>query len=79
MDISEHVQSAYEELHQELRLNCCEVVLKKRNALLILEILQRTEELVTLIEGNAVGSVLAKSEELRELLERMISWDTSST
>jgi hypothetical protein len=71
MTFSNQYQSAFSELNQELALKCCEVVLKKRNAETLLDLVNRAEELVSLLQGDTVGSIDDKAIELREALDNL--------
>ena len=79
MAISEKEQSAYDELRQELELNCCEVVLKKRNAELILAIIDIAGEAVLLHSGDALGSLDSHMDVLQLLLGKAVGVEIPTT
>ena len=70
---SEHTQAALDELRQEIELNCCQVVLKKWNAELLLDIITTAGDAVLSYHGDVTMSLDEIMNELREKLERSVS------
>lgn len=75
MTISEHTQSALDELRQELELQCCEVVLKKRNAQQLLDAIETASIAVLSYDGDITASFSEIMTKLRVELERMVADD----
>jgi hypothetical protein len=70
--ISEDTQSALSELRQELELHCCEVVLKKKNAQLLLEIIEAAGTAALLFDGDITGSFDEQMHQLKFLLGKAV-------
>lgn len=70
------VQPAIEELVQEIALNCCEVVLNKKNGQKILDLISASLYLRQVWNGDVIGSFDDAMQDFNNSLERMISWDS---
>jgi hypothetical protein len=65
------VQPAIEELVQEIALNCCEVVLNKKNGQKILDLISTSLYLRQIWNGDVIGSFDDAMQDFINSLERM--------